>query len=159
MSLSDRLRKQMRWRGIQSQSQLARISGVPQASIHRILAREHYTPRLDTLRRLARALDTTVAWLSEGLIANLAPQDIPSEPDTTEQALADGYQRELLALTTPLDAAARRQVVAVVRLLINGLPTAPRAASAAVKAAYPPRQAGPAACRPAAPSEPLYGRE
>ncbi|OZI47212.1 transcriptional regulator [Bordetella genomosp. 5] len=121
MSLSDRLRKQMRWRGIQSQSQLARISGVPQASIHRILLREHYTPRLDTLRRLAQALDTTVAWLDEGLVTNLPPQHVPPEPDAAEQALADGYQRELLALTAPLDAAARRQVVGVVRLLVKGL--------------------------------------
>ncbi|MFJ1300148.1 helix-turn-helix domain-containing protein [Pseudomonadota bacterium AL_CKDN230030165-1A_HGKHYDSX7] len=121
MSLSDRLRKQMRWRGIQSQSQLARISGVPQASIHRILVREHHAPRLDTLRRLAHALDTTVAWLDEGLVANLTPEDLPPEPDAAEQALADGYQRELLALTMPLDAAARRQVVAVVRLLVKGL--------------------------------------
>jgi hypothetical protein len=40
MSLSQRLRTLMRWRGIHSQNQLARLSGVPQSCIHRILTRE-----------------------------------------------------------------------------------------------------------------------
>lgn len=152
MSLADRLRKQMRWRGIHSQSQLARISGVPQASIHRILMRSGYAPRTDTLKRLAAALDTTTAWLAEGLVGTLTPADLPHDPSPAEAAEADGYQRELLALTAPLDLAAKRRVVSVVRMLVHGVSTPPAdqgdaeaGAEPLTHAAAPPRApAGPA---------------
>ncbi|CFM12532.1 transposase [Bordetella pertussis] len=63
----------MRWRGISSQNQLARISGVPQSTIHRILARgDAYAPTRATLERLARALHTTVPWLSDGMLGTSA---------------------------------------------------------------------------------------
>ncbi|CFU63458.1 DNA-binding protein [Bordetella pertussis] len=63
----------MRWRGISSQNQLARISGVPQSTIHRILARgDAYAPTRATLERLARALHTTVPWLSDGMLGTIA---------------------------------------------------------------------------------------
>jgi len=68
MSLAQRLRALMRWRGIHSQNQLARISRVPQSCIHRILTREdRYSPSRGTLLRLATALETSVPWLTDGV--------------------------------------------------------------------------------------------
>ncbi|MFJ0748414.1 helix-turn-helix transcriptional regulator, partial [Bordetella bronchiseptica] len=83
MSQADRLRALMRWRGISSQNQLARISGVPQSTIHRILARgDAYAPTRATLERLARALHTTVPWLSDGMLGtSAAPAPAPAAPD------------------------------------------------------------------------------
>jgi len=70
----------MRWRGIKSQNQLARLSGVQQSTIQRILARgEHYAPQRITLTRLAQALNTTVPWLSDGVSVTPYPPP-PSEP-------------------------------------------------------------------------------
>ncbi|MFF7398203.1 helix-turn-helix domain-containing protein [Achromobacter sp. NPDC008082] len=74
MSLANRLRALMRWRGIHSQNQLARISSVPQSCIHRILTRaDGYSPSRATLIRLATALDTSVPWLSDGVISAVEP--------------------------------------------------------------------------------------
>jgi len=70
MSLAQRLRALMRWRGIHSQNQLARISRVPQSCIHRILTREdRYSPSRGTLLRLATALETSVPWLTDGVLS------------------------------------------------------------------------------------------
>jgi len=64
----------MRWRGINSQQELARISGVSQSCIHRILTRgDSYSPKRTTLLALARALDTTAVWLSDGITAPMLP--------------------------------------------------------------------------------------
>src|SRR3546814_14234951 len=80
MTLAHRLRARMQWRGINSQNQLARISGVPQSSIHRILTRDDtYSPARSTLQRLAAALDTTVPWLTDG-IDGTAPARSSSGP-------------------------------------------------------------------------------
>ncbi|MYZ42194.1 helix-turn-helix domain-containing protein [Schauerella aestuarii] len=86
MTLATRLRARMRWRGITSQQELSRISGVAQSCIHRILTRgEGYSPKRNTLIALARALDTTAVWLSDGIeFANPMPQ-----PSRTNVALND----------------------------------------------------------------------
>ncbi|KDB98451.1 DNA-binding helix-turn-helix protein [Bordetella bronchiseptica E010] len=106
----------MRWRGISSQNQLARISGVPQSTIHRILARgDAYAPTRATLERLARALHTTVPWLSDGMLgtsAAPAPAPAPAAPD--------GSLAELQSLWARLPRPARRHVLAVVRLAAAG---------------------------------------
>ncbi len=79
MSLSQRLYTLMRWRGIKSQSQLARISGVPQSCIHRILTRrDGYSPSRATLLRLARALDTCVPWLTDGVMPGADASGCPA---------------------------------------------------------------------------------
>jgi|GEM_PF-1251655 len=67
MTLAARLLSAMRRRGIRSQSQLARLSGVSQPSVHRILADPHgYVPGRRVLARLAQALDMSEAWLLDG---------------------------------------------------------------------------------------------
>lgn len=125
--MADRLRTLMRWRGIRSQRQLARLSGVPQTSIHRILTRDPgYLPALGTLTRLARTLDTTVLWLSEGeagLHATVlaARQPRPQECGTIHphHQQGGGDAAELHMLMAKLSDAERRHVVALVRMLAD----------------------------------------
>ena len=119
MTLADRLRSRMRWRGIRSQSQLARLSGVSQSSIHYILALgDDYDAKRDTLRRLAAALGTTPAWLGGDLDA---PPPKLHEPGTTYAP--DGYDADLQTLMAQLPSSARRKVVDIVRLIVEGYPS------------------------------------
>jgi transcriptional regulator with XRE-family HTH domain len=114
-TLADRLRSRMRWRGIRSQSQLARLSGVSQSSIHYILALgDGYDATRDTVRRLAAALGTTPAWLGG---------DDNTPPKLHDPGIAyapDGYDAELQALMARLPTSARRKVVDIVRLIVEG---------------------------------------
>ncbi|MEI2415477.1 helix-turn-helix transcriptional regulator [Orrella sp. JC864] len=123
MTISDRLTALMRRRGIRSQSQLARISGVPQSSIHRILSRgENYSVGTGTLRKLAAALDTSVAWLSEGTEVlsprggrrlSLGVAEAAREADENQ----DGDVLEAIHIFQRLSPDERRKVLAVLRLL------------------------------------------
>lgn len=100
----------MRWRGIKSQSQLARLSGVSQSSIHRILARgDAYAASWQTLQRLARALNTTASWLSDEQAAPAA--------DCRHRCPPDGDSAELDTLMTRLPAPIRRNLFGLVRAL------------------------------------------
>jgi transcriptional regulator with XRE-family HTH domain len=127
MTMADRLRTLMRWRGIRSQRQLARLSGVPQTSIHRILTRDvSYMPTLTTLGRLARALDTTMPWLSEGEqslrgVAHAAEPPRLREPSPGQHYHPEcgGDAAELHMLMARLSEAERRHIVAIVRLLAD----------------------------------------
>ena len=125
MSLALRLRTLMRWRGIKSQNQLARISGVPQSCIHRILTRdEHYAPTRATLQRLARALDTQVPWLADGMVAQAG-----AAPLAQEDAHSDAYSAEICALLRHQPEAVRKRVLQVVRPVLDA-PCRPRRAAA-----------------------------
>lgn len=125
--MADRLRTLMRWRGIRSQRQLARLSGVPQTSIHRILTRDPgYMPALGTLTRLARTLDSTVLWLSEGDASLRPAAQAPEPPRLREPGAAHHYHpecggdaAELHMLMAKLSEAERRHVVALVRMLAD----------------------------------------
>ncbi|QVQ25309.1 helix-turn-helix domain-containing protein [Achromobacter deleyi] len=120
MSLAHRLRTLMRWRGIHSQNQLARISGVPQSCIHRILTRpEHrYSPARGTLVRLAQALDTSVPWLTDGVSPTSAPGGAPWLQDGAS-GNGDGYCTEICALLRQQTDNTKRTVLTVVRLIIE----------------------------------------
>lgn len=121
MSLALRLRTLMRWRGIKSQNQLARISGVPQSCIHRILTREErYAPTRATLQRLARALDTQVPWLADGMVAQAAGACLPRQDEQS-----DAYCAEICALLRHQPEATRKRVLQVVRLVLDA-PCRPR---------------------------------
>ena len=67
MELSDRLDLAMRLRGIESQSELHRRSGVPQPTINRILKGTTTKPDTTTVQRLAEALDVSLTWLLDGI--------------------------------------------------------------------------------------------
>ncbi len=119
MSLAQRLHTLMRWRGIKSQNQLARISGVPQSCIHRILTREdRYSPSRATLLRLARALDTSVPWLTDGVApcAAAAATGGACHPDDA----SDGYCAEIRALLRQQPESTKKTVLLAVRLMLQG---------------------------------------
>ncbi|KRC71751.1 hypothetical protein D3C87_156170 [compost metagenome] len=120
MSLAQRLRTLMRWRGIRSQNQLARISGVPQSCIHRILTRQEdrYSPARGTLVRLAHALDTSVPWLTDGVVPASGParaHRVHDDPDSN----GDGYCTEICTLLRQLPDSTKRKVLTVVRLIVE----------------------------------------
>ncbi|CAM3391309.1 helix-turn-helix domain-containing protein [Bordetella flabilis] len=127
MNMANRLRTLMRWRGIRSQRQLARLSGVPQTSIHRILSRaEGYLPALDTLSRLARALGTTVTWLNDGDASASSTPQAQEPPHLREPQAGRQYHpecggdaAELHMLMARLSEPERRHIVALVRLLAD----------------------------------------
>lgn len=109
----------MRWRGIHSQNQLARLSGVPQSCIHRILTREdRYSPSRNTLVRLARALNTSVPWLTDGVVPAAAPESGTSAwmPDSAANGV-DGYCAEICAWLAPQPDSTKRLILALVREL------------------------------------------
>lgn len=119
MSLAQRLHTLMRWRGIKSQNQLARISGVPQSCIHRILMREDcYSPSRATLLRLAHALDTSVPWLTDGVGPGAdVPLDSASPPDGAPDGAPDGYCTEIWALLRNQSESTKKAIVSAVRLM------------------------------------------
>ena len=118
MSLSERLRTLMRWRGIHSQNQLARLSGVPQSCIHRILTRreDRYSPSRATLVRLARALDTSVPWLTDGVVPAADPASGRAPPQQ-DAAAGDGYCAEICARLGRQPDSVKKLVLALVRQL------------------------------------------
>lgn len=67
MSIGDRLDQAMKAARITSQSELSRISGVPQATISRILKGTGAKgPETETVKKLARACKVSFTWLNEG---------------------------------------------------------------------------------------------
>lgn len=85
MGMANRIRSLMRWRGIRSQRQLARLSGVPQSAIARVLARcGDYHPQRKTIVKLAAALDTHPTWLTDGRDDTPAPSTAVLAPEQAE---------------------------------------------------------------------------
>ncbi|WP_025139946.1 helix-turn-helix transcriptional regulator [Achromobacter sp. DH1f] len=139
MSLALRLRALMRRRGIKSQNQLARLSGVPQSCIHRILTREErYSPTRSTLLRLAQALDTQVPWLTDGVASPVVPGATPAAPDAAAaENMTAGCCSEICALLHRQPETTQRKILKVVRLMLEDPGT-----SRATKAQRPLRRAG-----------------
>lgn len=68
MTIGNRLDQAMKAARIKSQSELARISGVPQATISRILKGVGSKgPETETVKKLAKACRVTFSWLNEGV--------------------------------------------------------------------------------------------
>lgn len=65
MDIAHRIDLAMRVAGIRSQAQLARISGVPESTIARIL-KNAGQPTVENLAALATALDRTLDWIVNG---------------------------------------------------------------------------------------------
>lgn len=131
MSLAQRLHTLMRWRGIKSQNQLARISGVPQSSIHRILTRQdRYSPSRATLLRLACALDTSVPWLTDGVAPGAGG---PPPGGAGQPHEADGYCAEILALLRPQPERTKKAALLAVRVIVTGAVPGKRTAPSGAK--------------------------
>ncbi len=123
MKIAERLTSLMRWRGIRSQRHLARLSGVPQTSIHRILAeRPGYAPSDATVDKLAHALNVNPDWLRGSEQARRPPRPATAQPRHTAQAPRrdDDDYAEITRLMATLTVAERRKIVAVVRLVAQG---------------------------------------
>jgi len=81
MDISTRLDKAMRAAGFESQSGLARASGVPQPTINRILkGGGKRGPETETLKKLAVACNISFAWLNEGR----GPMDLVDQPELAD---------------------------------------------------------------------------
>lgn len=142
MTLDLRLQALMRRRGIKSQSQLARLAGVSQSSIHRILlASPGYTPTRGTLVRLAHALDSSASWLSEGAAVLHWPNHGPAHehagagagsgdgdvgdielPGDTACAARFDSQHEWRGLFAQLSRAEREALLELARLMLQRRP-------------------------------------
>ncbi len=82
MTIGNRLDQAMKAARIKSQSELARISGVPQATISRILKGVGSKgPETETVKKLAKACRVTFSWLNEGT----------AEHADSEEASTDHY--------------------------------------------------------------------
>lgn len=84
MTIGNRLDQAMNAARIKSQSELARISGVPQATISRILKGVGAKgPETETIKKLARACKVSFSWLNEGEnfdnIENITPREPQSK--------------------------------------------------------------------------------
>lgn len=63
--MGNKLMQMMKKRGITSQAELSRMSGVPQPMISMIITGDTKDPRLSTMSKLARALRCAVEDLQE----------------------------------------------------------------------------------------------
>ena len=87
MNIGNRLDQAMKAARIKSQSELSRLSGVPQATISRILKDVGAKgPETDTIKKLAKACKVSFAWLNEGdgpqYLTSITDNQIPSTMDT-----------------------------------------------------------------------------
>ena len=115
MTLADRLNHLMQWRGIKSQSRLARLCGVSQSCIHKILSRgDHYAVQCRTVTKLARGLHTSVSWLLDGEEA--LQQRMSGElPKTPSYGNPDNL--EIQALLEQLPHAVRQSILVLLKHL------------------------------------------
>jgi transcriptional regulator with XRE-family HTH domain len=67
MNIADRLDHLMKLRELENQSELSRVSGVPQPTINRILSGKTASPDMPTLQKLAVALRSTSSWIADGV--------------------------------------------------------------------------------------------
>jgi transcriptional regulator with XRE-family HTH domain len=89
MTIGDRLDKAMKARDVESQSELARKSTVPQPTINRILkGGGKKGPETETIKKLASALSVSFTWLNEG-IGNMEGGALPPVASPQTQAAND----------------------------------------------------------------------
>lgn len=81
VDIASQLDEAMRIRGVESQSSLSRVSGVPQPTINRILKGKTEKPDLETIKKLAQALLVNVEWLTDGI----GPR--PDSPKSAQKAV------------------------------------------------------------------------
>lgn len=96
MTIGNRLDKAMQDAKIPSQSALQRISGVPQATISRILKGSGTKgPETETVRKLAAACNVSFEWLNEGIgDAERASMGRQAQIEVQESANSDALSAE-----------------------------------------------------------------
>lgn len=116
MSIGNRLDKAMADAKIPSQSALQRISGVPQATISRILKGDGKRgPETETIRKLAAACNVSFEWLNEGIGS---PNRVPAkqaqfsvQEPANNDALTPEEVKEMVNLYCALGAKERRVIL------------------------------------------------
>lgn len=115
MTIATRLDRLMQTRKVKSQSALARMTGVPQPTINRILKGQTDTPELGTIKKIAAAFNVPATWLAEG------PGDTPPERSTDP---AEGSAGFLAAAHLSIEERVRATQLEATRALIETLPSA-----------------------------------
>lgn len=107
MALSDRLNDLMTKKRI-SQRELEQLSGVPQGTISRILRGKIQNPSIDILKKLSKAIGTTVDYLI-------------SDPSLDELIATDDRAQHLLKVYADLSEEQKAQLYAFARFLHGGI--------------------------------------
>jgi|GEM_PF-6641408 len=121
MTIGDRLDKAMKDAKIASQSELQRLSGVPQATISRILKGVvgKRGPETETIRKLASACRVSFEWLIEGTESGQPASAAPPLDEAANDAVsADDLVRVMQAFRKA-DKSTRRQVLATLEASAN----------------------------------------
>ncbi|GJG92869.1 helix-turn-helix domain-containing protein [Cupriavidus pauculus] len=113
MTIATRLDRLMRARNVKSQSALARMTGVPQPTINRILKGQTDTPELGTIKKIATTFNVPATWLAEG------PGDDPPNVDPRQ-----GSAGLLVAANMSLEERVRSAQLEAANHLIGLLPSA-----------------------------------
>ncbi|OBP09739.1 MULTISPECIES: XRE family transcriptional regulator [unclassified Pseudomonas] len=111
MKIGERIESEMSRRGW-SEGELARRSGIPQPTIHRIIKGESKNPRQDNVQAIARAFGSSTEWLWNGV--GKAPDGNPEPEPPTAQASkssADIVRQMLEKHGKGLSEDARRKIV------------------------------------------------
>lgn len=117
MSIGNRLDKAMTDAKIPSQSALQRISGVPQATISRILkGNGKKGPETETIRKLAAACNVSFEWLNEGIgspgrVPTTRQTQIEVQEPANSDALTPEEIKELVNAYCGLGAKERRIIL------------------------------------------------
>ncbi|VWD22208.1 helix-turn-helix domain-containing protein [Burkholderia contaminans] len=122
MTIGDELDKAMRLRGVRSQGELSRLSGVPQPTINRTL-KGNTVPEFGTLKKLADALGLDPVALLQGD----AVEGSNLDPDA---AMIDSYVRRVAVL---MKGRSEEELSRIVRALEILMPSADATDSPATK--------------------------
>lgn len=115
MTIATRLDRLMHARKVKSQSALARMTGVPQPTINRILKGQTDTPELGTIKKIAAAFNVSATWLVEG------PGDTPPDVDADS---AKGSTGSVGAAPQSLEERVRAAQLEATQAIIETLPSA-----------------------------------
>lgn len=116
MTIGTRLDEAMAHREIRSQSALARLSGVPQPTINRILkGGGKKGPETATIKKLADALEVRAEWLAEGVGEMIRPRAeivLARSEGWSELTRVDATEHRLLTLYRRADPRGRLEMEA-----------------------------------------------
>ncbi|WP_196486910.1 helix-turn-helix domain-containing protein [Burkholderia stagnalis] len=113
MTIGDEIDKAMRLRGIRSQGELSRLSGVPQPTINRTL-KNLTVPEFGTLKKLADALGLDPVALLQG-------DQLDASHSAPEKVMVESYVRRVATL---MEGRSEEELSRIVQALELLMPTA-----------------------------------
>jgi transcriptional regulator with XRE-family HTH domain len=131
MTIGNRLDLAMKAARIKSQSELARASGVPQATISRILKGVGSKgPETETIKKLAKACHVSFSWLNEGEDASGADLSAQSERGEDSYPILDKRIVHAIKLMQQMPEYKLNQTIKIIDTIAEPLPDANRGKSA-----------------------------